>query len=272
MDIVKCTIDGKNYTTWEFSQLPPAKLEKYRRHIICLECEANAYYRKASSDGKPACFGARPHNTGCYEASSNLTNDERDDVEDVNKIVTSEDTIKVNFDLTIPTDDTDSNNKDIGTNYSGNFGKPSKRHTIDPEKHRVASRGLKTLLNYLIHSPGFATSETTIKTSSKFTWKAKNLFVNFEDATESKRPHMYWGMISDADDEINWLNTGGKESVSIPISGISETLISAFDIQTAEDLAGAYAIVFGWCKESSNGKLYIQIKDNNPCHIFIKKP
>ena len=94
--------------------------------------------------------------------------------------------------------------------------------------------------------------------------------MKFEDAEPDDKPYLFWGMISDADSELNWLNTGGKESVSIPISDMKETLIEILKIKEPEDFVGAYVIVFGWCKESKNGKFFIQIKGKQPCHIFVK--
>ena len=41
-------------------------------------------------------------------------------------------------------------------------------------------------------------------------------------------------------------------------------------VNEPEDFAGANAIIFGWCKKSNKDKLYIQVKDKQPCHIFVK--
>jgi len=51
---------------------------------------------------------------------------------------------------------------------------------------------------------------------------------------------------------------------------MKETLIETLDINEPEDFVGAYAIIFGWCKKSSNDKLYIQVMNRQPCHIFVK--
>ena len=126
------------------------------------------------------------------------------------------------------------------------------------------------MLNYLMLTPSFARSNTLIYTSPQFKRRAKGLFVNFEDAEPDDKPYLFWGMISDADSELDWLNTGGKESVSIPISDMKETLIETLDINEPEDFVGAYAIIFGWCKKLSNDKLYIQVMNKQPCHIFVK--
>lgn len=271
MDTARCTLDNEVYTIWVFSQLPPAQIERYRRHLICDECGFSAYYRRESSDGKPPCFGAT-HQAGCKAASStaNISTEERRDIEDVNKIIAADDTIRINF--TLPLNATHDSDEEENNDYSGRYGTPSKRHSKEPAKSKIVSRGLKTILNYLIRSPGFADSDTMICTDSKHCWKAKNLIVPFENAEADKRPHMYWGMISHSDQEMKWLNTGEKDNVSIPISRIKDSLVDAFDIEDGEDFAGAYAIVFGWCKAAKSGKLYIDVKGNDPSCIFIKLP
>lgn len=270
MDIARCTLDDKTYTIWVFNQLPPAAIERYRRHLLCEECGFKAYYRKESSDGKPPCFGAT-HQVGCKAASSSaqLTNDERHDIEDVNKIVAAGNTIRINFALSTKQNNEGGKNSDC----SGHYASPSKRYSKEPAENKIISRGLKTILNYLIRSPEFAESDTLICTDDKHCWKAKNLIVPFEktELDKNKRPHMYWGMISHSDKDMKWLNTGGQENVSIPISSIRDILIDAFDIEDEEDFSGAYAIVFGWCKEAMSGKLYIDIKGNDPSCIFIKR-
>ena len=269
MEEVKCTQNGKPYTIWQFNQLTDSQREQFRKHLICIKCGASAYYRKESRDGKAACFGARPHNAGCSVATSTPTNDEQHDINDVSIITTSGDSIRINFNSTSPEVDSDQS-KDNTQYHSGRHSNPSKRHVNDPAQHRIASRGLKTLLNYLMYVPSFAQSETIIYTDRDFYRRAKNLFVKFEDAQPDNKPYLFWGMISDADNKLTWLNTGGKESVSIPISDIRKTLIEIPGINDPEYFAGAYAIVFGWCKKSNKGKLAIQIKDKNPNYIFIK--
>ena len=48
MDTIKCMADGEEYSVWQFNQLTPEQLEKFRRQLICLSCGANTYYRKKS--------------------------------------------------------------------------------------------------------------------------------------------------------------------------------------------------------------------------------
>ena len=58
MDTALCTIDNKRYDIASFSKLDEQILSSLRRALVCQECNAQGYYRKASRDGKPACFGA----------------------------------------------------------------------------------------------------------------------------------------------------------------------------------------------------------------------
>ena len=96
--------------------------------------------------------------------------------------------------------------------------------------------------------------------------------MKFEDAVpDNNKPHMFWGMISNADKNMNWLNTAGQDNVSIPIQSFKTTLIDILDIQEPDDFSGCYAIAFGWCRESENGKPYLKINNNDPAYIFVKR-
>ena len=70
MDTATCTENNHSYTAVEFSQLPPAELERKRRQLVCDDCGFVAFFRKLSRSGRGACFGARPHADGCEAAAA----------------------------------------------------------------------------------------------------------------------------------------------------------------------------------------------------------
>lgn len=262
----------EDLTVWQFSQLDTTQLTHKRNHLFCPNCGAKAYYRRNSRDSKEACFGARPHNPGCIIGNSKLSSTEQKDIEDVSIILKSDNGIMINFELT----HTHSQDDVIGTSTQltncSHHRAAHQRHTLQPITHKIANRGLKTLLNYLFRFPDFSQSDTWIHTSQKNKWRAKNLFVKFEDAVpDNEKPRMFWGMISSADESMNWLNTSGKDNISIPIRPFKKILIDTLNIHETDEFAGCYAIAFGWCRESKNGKLYLKVKNNNPTYIFIKR-
>ncbi len=272
MDIIKCTDDNTTYNIWEFIKLSTEAISHKRRHLICPSCGAKAYYRKRSTDGKPACFGARPHNAECDAATSAMTLDEQNDLEDVNKVIIANDAIRVNFDLTISAAKKENEEED-GEHAINVSSGSTKEYTREPSVQGIASRGLKTLLNYMIRTPDFQNSDTKIYLDPNFPPRqAKDLFIKLDNAEPTIRPHFFWGMISHADKSLNWLNTSGKEGVSIPIAKIKQTVIEMSHTNDSEDFAGAHVMVFGWCKKSESGKLYIDVAYKKPCNIFIKLP
>jgi len=58
------------FSIFEFKLLPNDKIEQYRHSLFCPECLQVAYFRRASKDGKQACFGSRYHLEGCSELNT----------------------------------------------------------------------------------------------------------------------------------------------------------------------------------------------------------
>jgi len=274
MDVALCTIDGESYDIANFSKLEPALLNTLRHALICTKCHGKGYYRKESRDGKPACFGAYHEDDCKYKLKGSAPKLDPETVEEVNTIITNSDTINVNFtaytvkQLTPPTSSTLSTTRAPSATFQ--------QHTRQPAQLRNATKGLRSLLRMLMHSDSFATSDIAINTGWKHPRKAKNLFVNFDDVSEelitNKKMRGYWGIISHADDEINWLNTANKQDVSIPVSKLRDYLIDVFKINNAEDLSGTAVLIFGWLdiSKSDKKKWYLSVHNNNPAYIFIK--
>lgn len=58
------------FSIFEFKILSAAKIALYRHSLFCPECLQVAYFRRASKDGKQACFGSRHHLLNCSELKS----------------------------------------------------------------------------------------------------------------------------------------------------------------------------------------------------------
>ncbi|MGH1432741.1 MAG: hypothetical protein ACRBB4_16715 [Neptuniibacter sp.] len=274
MDIALCMLDGKRYDVSSFSKLKPIQLDRLRRSLVCKECRGKGYYRKESRDGKPACFGAY-HKDNCrYKSQGSAPLIDPITSEEVNKIITNNDTIDVDFtiDNTTKLNRTSHDSTTVNRTYSVNT---SQQHTKQPSQKRHCKKGLGSLLRMLMHSDSFAGSDIKINTGWEYSYKAKNLFVNFNDINKelinNKKMRGYWGVISHADDELSWLNTANQQDVSIPISEFKDNLINTFKINHAEDLAGSAVLVFGWLdiSKSDKQKWYIKANKSCPASIFI---
>ncbi len=69
-------------------------------------------------------------------------------------------------------------------------------------------------------------------------------------------------MVSDAGISSGslWLNSGGREAVSVVVNGdLSDGFIKRFPFTDTDDLSGAYVLVFGVLKVSKNAKRYVAI-------------
>lgn len=65
MQSARCTLNGALYHAQQLTSLPNHDLSQRRHHLVCPECGGPAFYRKETHNGRDACFGARPHASGC---------------------------------------------------------------------------------------------------------------------------------------------------------------------------------------------------------------
>lgn len=269
METILCTLNNKCYDIASFSKLDAPSLSYLRKALICPECREQGYYRKASRDGKSACFGAY-HKDDCeYKNQDSASRITPEVVEEVRSIATNDQTIDIIFNL-------HESNVTQSPNRTGSELQPSnitsKKNTQASTQTRNAQKGLKSLLKMLMHTDTFASSDIKINTGAQHPFKAKNLFVHFNDVSE-KHKHKwrgYWGVISHADSDISWLNVANKREVSIPVDKLKNAILNMCNIESAEELAGASVLVFGRLNISTNGKWYIKIDSDKSQHIVIK--
>ncbi|WP_298941416.1 hypothetical protein [uncultured Psychromonas sp.] len=55
------------FSIFEFKHFTAQQIAQYRHSLFCPECLQVAYFRRASKDGKQACFGSRHHLPNCSE-------------------------------------------------------------------------------------------------------------------------------------------------------------------------------------------------------------
>jgi hypothetical protein len=91
-----------------------------------------------------------------------------------------------------------------------------------------------------------------IEISQGYKYKARNLFVNFAnaeaaDSLKDARPKMFWGTISHADANMEWLNPSDCSDVGVPIKKYKDKIFKCFKITERRDLEGAGLMLFGKC-------------------------
>ncbi|MGL5669365.1 MAG: hypothetical protein ACRDD9_24940 [Shewanella sp.] len=285
------------YSVFKFQQLPEAEIERLRQHLYCPACYGKAYFRKASKDGKAACFGSRYHELDCIEfnPSAQKSREEQDALE-VQQQLLDADALVIDFSLN-PSNKSPSNSalkvnasqeQEVGakskmandTEQLESVQEPKAGYQVAADKPEVAitaqrtpSQGLEKLLHSLLRGSDLATSDLWVYTDDerKYRWRAKNLFVNFADADPTdNKPHMYWGTISHSDPTLSWLNPADSKDIGIPIEAVKTKLFKRFNIEDKRDLEGAGLILFGkcfWNKDKT--RKIIQLWDNDLRRIFI---
>lgn len=258
MDYAVCTADGKTYSAFEFGKLASATLEKYRRQLVCDECEGPAYFRRASSDGRTACFGGRPHKEGCSLATSEEGAWGANGHDDEDERFNPGDHIVVDLRLDGDNDGAPGGRADQRQHGRGRFF----GGTDGVHRARMYRR-LRSMLKGLITSSGLETSTQFIEVPGVITAQAKHFFVHCDVAGPDHYGKFlgFWGSLTDARRGSNgaiWLNTGGKSEPSIPIYQDDEqALLQLARADDLEDLAGAYILVLGKLNSSKNEKPFI---------------
>lgn len=276
-----CTFDEGNpvtYSIFEFKRLPETEIDKLRYSLLCPVCRQKAYFRRASKDGRQACFGSRYHKQECSEfnPSARKTEEEKQ-VAEVENILLKEESLSIDFSknssLTI------SSKKQVSADLKALFKGKQQAANAGVEQAMIAEpkvckQGLAQLLSSLLRGSSLATSDIWIYTSETHKWRAKNLFVNIADAkpTDKGAPRIYWGTISHADKTLHWLNPAEERSVGLPIAKYREQLLSRFAIEKRGDVEGAGFIIFGKCVLSKDKKRkYIQLWGNDLQYFYLSK-
>ncbi|MCE9685481.1 hypothetical protein LZP73_04515 [Shewanella sp. AS16] len=282
--------EAVTYSVFRFQKLSDAEIEAYRHWLSCPACGGKAYYRKASSDGKAACFGSRYHSLDCreYHPSAQRSQEEQDALE-VQQLLLDADALLIDFSR-MPRRPSKALAADgqadekatelpaagaVAVSAKGAAGEAAAKANAQSEP-RVASQGLQTLLHSLLRGSDLADSDLWIYTDSerKYRWRARNLFVNFADAepADGHKPHMYWGTISHTDKDLLWLNPADAKDIGIPIAPFKPELLKRFGITDRRDLEGAGIILFGkcfWNKDKS--RKIIQLWQNDVQRLYISK-
>lgn len=269
MNTAFCIEDGITYEAVQFSRLPPIELARKRRFLQCSECNAPAFFRKASRSGRGACFGARPHVEGCdLAALDHEPIDGQGDDEDELNNPGERISVDLNYGArpqqprpVVPSDGRAGNR---GRRFVGRGARP------DAKVHRR----LSTLLRTLLEVPGFSQSAQILEIDGRNDIAVRDFFVPIEQVSIDNEGQFrgFWGMLSDArfsQDGTLWLNGGGRDDISFCVSSDHvDDIYHRYHLEDEEDLAGAIVLVLGTLRVSQNGKMYCVI--SNPAYLAVR--
>lgn len=261
MDNAFCTINNQTYNAYQFSQFDMGTISQLRRFLECPSCHAPAFFRKASRNGQAACFGARPHNSGCDEIAptSRLINGENNE-EDILYNDGQQIVLDLNFGSQEPVNHVDEDIWGNGTGQGGRFVGNGNR------PNAVTRRRLSTMLRSLVLNPSFRDSQQNISIG-EIQSSVREFFVQFNEINTKhiNNPRGYWGQIVDVGQGSNdtiWLNSGNRDDVSLclPVE-MQPSFFHRFKITDLEDLIGSYVLYLGDLRKSAAQKYYIVIDD-----------
>ncbi|MCM2529699.1 hypothetical protein NDN17_14435 [Shewanella algae] len=274
-----CTYGGtrKTYNIIVFQKLPDSDIERYRRFLECPNprCSAEAYYKRASVDGKSACFGSRYHIAGCHEGRSSPQQErEVRHAQEVNKVLADSSTVIFDFLPPPPKKASSTTRTILAKGNTTNFNK-TKSYSQKANRTRKPILDMEKALNSLMRGSDLAESDILIEIDKGYSYRAKNLFVHFTNVTpadtlKEARPKMFWGTISHPDAEMDWLNPSDCDDVGIPIQKHKNKILKRFKIREKRDLEGAAVILFGKCFwNAKKTRKIIELWDSNRVFISI---
>jgi len=255
--------DGTTYTAEELVDLDIDEREVLHGRLVCPSCDATAWWRRPSRDGKAACFFATDHADDCDRASPlRKTVADPDVAHHVEAVAEAGVALRIDG-ARLPS------NPDKPSQPSSNTA-PRPSATTKAAKNRKttqSNRVLQALLTTLIHDPDFAKSDSPIETDAGYTWRARHLLVPFEMAEAADKPHLYWGRIVSTDRALKWLNTGPPpDSASIDVICFYRDVAGALGVSDPEhELTGAYCI-----ESQKTGKPIIRVHKRSPKFIAVR--
>ena len=297
------------FSIFEFKLLSDEKIALYRHSLFCPECLQNAYFRRASKDGKQACFGSRYHLPTCSALNSrpktSLLGNDKDKTQSVTKhkhegqqklqqSIEFEDGFTIDFSSKFsakiePLRNQTTKSASLKTTSIIKVESESESESeteIETELEDIADLNLSSrkvvkksikqtlpkLLKSLLNNSSLATSDVWVYTSDKHKWRAKNLFVSLTkvEVLENFAPRMYWGAISHADKDLLWLNVAEAKDLAIPIKPFQQALLKKYAIQKSSDLIGANIILFAKCLSNKDkSRKFLQLWSNDLQYLHL---
>ncbi|BDY05010.1 hypothetical protein [Ferrimonas sp. YFM] len=252
------------YSIISFEALSVEERESKRQKLFCPECHQPAFYRKASSHGRSACFGSRYHTQECtLERRTAQREKEEKDAKEVDRLLDQAVT-PFSFEES-PKGKADKPASTGNTRASSTTAKAGKPKPLT----------LTKALHSLLRDSDLGSSDALIELDKGYQFKAKNLFVPFSeakaaDSAKEARPKMFWGTLSHSDKEMQWLNPAGCQDVGIPIRRYRDQLLQRFGIEEREQLEGAGIILFGKCYwNQAKTRKIIELWNKDRIHLSL---
>jgi hypothetical protein len=263
----RCTLDNITYTAIDFYHVD--NFETKRQNLVCTECSGRAIYRRAGRDGRVPCFVGRPHTEGCQYVTIELEGNPEGQGGAEDEILTTGQRIVVNFNQGTAAVTTETQ----PTGGNANAGAHRRHNGGGTVQRPVTNRCLGRILCSLIESEEFRRSTQPIVVVGQ-EYRVGDLFVNFAEVTADHvgRYKGFWGVITGFEIDDNnslWLNSGAYADMSILLDERhAEFFSERYDIETINDLFGAYVLVFGELRRSRNNKKYVEVTDL--CYLALR--
>lgn len=228
------------YLAGAFAELDEALREELRRDLICSVCGADAYHVRPPRNGRPACFGARPHAESCDVASQTT------DTSTVETLTTEEERATKKDGFTLRGADASAIGHTALDAPPVGSDRPGRSYTGREGAARGSYPGLKLirLLRLLVTVPSFAEESAALHLASGTRTTVREYCVPMSrvDLERRDRERVYWGAIRYAKAVYDgaWLNTGSKTEPSVHIGNeLLGRLLDHWKLDSVEDLAGA---------------------------------
>jgi len=233
-----------------------ASRQSYADSLSCPGCGQPAYFIRTASNGRAACFGARPHNPDCPLAATTTTGDDE-------PAPTARDVLVIQP-VTGPTADAPTTDEaDTGEN-----GGPSPRTPPRSGGSGRRSLGLDILLRRLIRTPAFRDSAATLVLPGADRGSIHTLCVEAIDVdlTLHNQRRLYWGTVRYAhpdEDGGVWLNLGRRHAPALRLNTpVLAAVLERHGLAGAEDLQGAAFLAHVPLRKARNSdRLFLFIDD-----------
>lgn len=273
MHMAFSTYDNQLYSAHQFASLEGVHRGHLRHSLQCPECQATAFFRNGSYNGRQPCFGARPHNLGCSLASLDFTaQGERPAAAD-EFIWRSSQRVVLNLStdhhatVGSRTDDQAHDDQFEGMSYGGG----------PTQGQRPSRRKLSTVLRNLLSMEDFQQSQQLVEAPGYAPMLARDFFVPFRHANPGlagRGARGWWGSLSNAAVSVTdgqlWLNSGGHGALNFVVpTGVASEVLGRHNIgwNDVEALAGAWALVVGEMWISRGGEMRCVVQ--SPEHVAL---
>ena len=280
MQYARYSTDNFIYEASQFAALPLHDIEIKRQNLACVECNEFAWFRKASTHGRPAHFCAHHADTCSLKVEYVVADEPRDA-----STIAEQEARNGNL-IVVRLDQERGNHIDVTTVQpppDSSAGEGGRTHVLRGAEREFAQHAtLRKILLRLVQSPTFrhSTQEAVLYKNEEeilISGAIWGITANFEEISRelhNEQILLYWGPIASAgrtSDGKIWLNSSDRyQGVSVAIfENVVEDFLRAFDISDLDDLFGAHVLVAGRCTFASTGKPVIWCA--SPKYIVIRR-